>query len=41
MNVYFDSSSLAKRFIDENSSAEVESILQETSQLTVSIIAGH
>ena len=39
MNVYFDSSSLAKRYIDENGSAEVESILQETSQLAVSIIA--
>ena len=39
MNVYFDSSSLAKRYIDENGSAEVDSILQETSQLAVSIIA--
>ena len=39
MNVYFDSSSLAKRYIDENGSAEVESILQKTSQLAVSIIA--
>ena len=29
MNVYFDSSSLAKRYIDENGSAEVDSILQE------------
>ncbi len=38
MNVYFDSSSLAKRYIDEHGSAEVESILLETSQLAVSII---
>ena len=37
--MYFEKSSLAKRYIDENSSAEVESILQETSQLAVSIIA--
>ncbi len=38
MNVYFDSSSLVKRYIDEYGSAEVESVLFETSQLAVSII---
>ena len=39
MKVFFDSSSLAKRYIDEHGSPKVESILHETSQLAVSIIA--
>ena len=39
MKVFFDSSSLAKRYIDEQGSPEVESILQEASQLAVSVIA--
>ena len=39
MKVFFDSSSLAKRYIDGQGSSEVENILLEASQLAVSIIA--
>ena len=38
MRVFFDSSSLAKRYIDEQGSSEIESILYDTTQLAVSII---
>lgn len=38
MNVFFDSSALAKRYIEEQGSLEVESILQDASSLGVSII---
>ena len=38
MNVFFDSSALVKRYIEERGSPEVESILRQTSSLGVSII---
>ena len=38
MKVFFDSSALAKRYIDEQGSEQVESLLQKASSLGVSII---
>jgi uncharacterized protein len=38
MNVFFDSSALVKRYIEERGSSEVESILRQASSLGVSII---
>jgi len=38
MNVFFDSSALVKRYVEEHGSPEVESILQKASGLGVSII---
>ena len=38
MKIFFDSSALAKRYIDEQGSDQVESLLQKASSLGVSII---